>query len=370
MNKTETVLLYELALSRIFGVGPRTAKKLVAYCGSVEAVFTEKRTKLMKIPGIGAHLAKSIQFKDALIDAENELKFIIDNKISLLFYLDKRFPKRLSHCYDGPLLLFFMGDVDFNCEKIISIVGTRNATNYGKAICDKIINDLSNYNILVISGLAYGIDTFAHASALKHDMQTVGVLAHGLDMIYPSANKNLAGRMIKNGGLLTEFFSKSQPDRENFPKRNRIIAGLSDATLVIEAGPKGGALITADIANSYDRDVFTIPGRVGDLYSKGCNNLIKSNKAALVESAEDIIYLMGWEKQKQKTKTVQTLLFEFTPDEQKIIDLINTEGDMSVDSLSIKSEISISKVFTILLELEFKGAIICLPGKLYRLNRR
>ena len=282
------MLLYQIGLTLLPGVGDVLGKKLVAYCGGVEEVFRQSRKSLEKIPGIGVKLVDSIVNQKVLFRAEEEIRFIEKYNITPLFYLDKKYPARLKNCDDGPIMLFFKGNADMNVARVVSMVGTRKATDYGKSVCEKIIEDLKAYGILVISGLAYGIDTCAHRAALEQNLMTVAVLGHGLDMIYPYLNRHLAEKMVDQGGLLTEFMSKTKPDRENFPRRNRIIAGLADATIVIEAAKTGGALITAEIANSYSRDVFSVPGRIGDPWSEGCNSLIKTNKAALVQRAADV----------------------------------------------------------------------------------
>ena len=279
-------LLYHIALTSIPNIGSITAKKLIAYTGSVSQIFNDKKSTLEKIPGIGAFNAQNIiQNKDfALNLAQHELSFIEKHNINALTYLEDNFPKRLIQCEDGPLVIFSNGEFNFNSQKVISIVGTRNATDYGKEFCENLIFDLMPHKPLIVSGLAFGVDICAHKSAIKNNLPTIGVLAHGLDRIYPAIHTSTAKQMLENGGLVTEFRSGTNPDRENFPKRNRIIAGLSDLTIVIESSKKGGSLITADLANSYNRDVFALPGRINDTQSEGCNALIKQNKAHLIQS--------------------------------------------------------------------------------------
>ncbi|MCK4360783.1 MAG: DNA-processing protein DprA [Bacteroidales bacterium] len=361
------MLLYQIGITLIPGVGDIVGKKLIAYCGSVEAVFKEKKKLLLKIPGIGKSTVNSIINQNILERAEEEIRFIEKYKIDTLFYLDDKYPYRLKQCEDSPMLLFYKGTADLNAPKIISIVGTRKASEYGKEICSSLIEGLIEQNILIVSGLAYGIDTCAHKTSLESNLKTVGVLAHGLDKVYPQLNKSLAEKMLNNGGLLTEFLSKTTPDRENFPKRNRIIAGLSDAVIVIESAIRGGALITADIANSYNRDVFAVPGRLYDKYSQGCNNLIKTNRAALVQSAEDIKYIMGWEIMKKKTKKQQRLFIKLSPEEETIVNILKEKQELGIDKISSLSKLSASKVASALLNLEFEGIIKCLPGKVYRM---
>jgi len=361
-------LLYKIALSLIPLVGDITAKKLVSYCGSPEAVFREKKSNLSRIPNIGNVLANSIVHQDVLKKAEKEILFIEKNNIKVLFYTDNEYPHRLNHCIDSPILLYYKGNADLNIKKIISVVGSRNATSYGKEKCEEIIKGLSNQDILIISGLAYGIDACAHKSSLDNGMKTVGILGHGLDKIYPNQNRELAKRMIEKGGLITEFMSKTIPNRENFPKRNRIIAGMSDAVIVVEARKKSGAIITADIANSYNRDVFAVPGRINDALSYGCNNLIKTNRAALLQSADDIKYIMGWDDNIKNNKSIQNKLFvELNPQEKIIVELLKGKSDCGIDWIYLNSKLSMSKVSALLLNLEFKGIVKTLPGKRYKL---
>lgn len=362
------MLRYRIALTLIPGVGDIIGKKLVSYCGGVDAIFKEKKSNLLKIPNIGESIVNSIVNHDVFDRVDKELAFIEKYNIKPLFYLDAAYPLRLKQCIDSPLMLYYMGNSDLNADKIISVVGTRNVTEYGKDMCKQIIKDLSQQNVLIVSGLAYGVDTYSHKAALDNNLQTIGILAHGLDRVYPQTNKSLAEKMIKNGGLLTEFMSCTNPDRENFPKRNRIIAGIADAVVVIEAAKKGGALITAEIANSYNRDVFAVPGKNTDIYSEGCNHLIKINKANLMQSADDILYIMGWETSKKPKKTAQKQLFiELTPDQKTIYDILSLKANTSIDELCINSKLNVSKVAEILLNFELEGIIKSLPGKVYQL---
>lgn len=363
------MLLYQIALTLLPGVGDVLGKKLVAYCGGVDAIFKQKREALEKIPGIGEKLISSILNHNVLHRAEEEMGFIEKHNITPLFYLDKNYPELLKNCEDSPLLLYYKGTAPLNVPRIVSIVGTRKATDYGKSVCEKLIRGLAEYNVLVLSGLAYGIDTCAHRAALDNHLNTVAVLGHGLDRIYPYLNRSLAAKMVEHGGLITEFMSGTTPDRENFPQRNRIIAGMADATVVIEAAKSGGALITADIANSYSRDVFAIPGRVDDTWSEGCNLLIRDNKAALIQDASDLAKLMGWENKKDKSKTLQPELFmELSPDEEKIAGIMRVNGEMGIDEIAIRSELNMTMTASALLNLEFKGMVRVLPGKIYKYN--
>lgn len=359
-------LLYKIGLTLIPGVGDIVGKKLVAYCGGPEAVFKENKKHLEKIPGIGASTISSILSQKVLSRAEMELKTIEQHQIQALFYLDKAYPKRLQHCADSPLLLYYKGTSDLNQQKVIGIVGTRNASDYGRHFCEQIVEEFKNDSALIVSGLAYGIDSFAHRAAVKHQLGTIGVLAHGLDRIYPYTNKSLADKMLLNGGLLTEFMVGSKPERENFPRRNRIVAGMIDALIVVESARKGGALITADIANSYNRDVFAVPGRVGDTFSEGCNYLIRTNRASLIENATNLRYLLGWSN--DTAKNVQTQLFRsFSEDEQVVMDTFQNEKTCGIDDIMIRSEFPASKLAGILLTLEFDGVLTALPGKKYKI---
>jgi DNA processing protein len=369
MTENDDVLLYRIGITLIPGMGNINVKKLVSFCGSPEAVFKEPISVLMKIPGLPKLLSKDINFKPMLRRAEMELKFIRNSKITPLYYYDDDYPARLRHCADSPLMLYFKGEEDFVGKKMLAVVGTRNASSYGRRVCEEIIHDFSNDNITIISGMAYGIDSCAHRKALSSGLNTIGVMAHGLDRIYPSENRNMARRMLQQGGLITEFLSQTIPDRENFPKRNRIIAGLADAVLVVESATKGGAIITADIAQSYNRDVFAVPGRISDEFSDGCHLLIRRNVAALVRSAGDIKYSMNWERNAEKTKNQPILLKDHPPEERKIINIIIEKGRAPIDDIVLISGLGSSKTASILLKLEFEGLINGLPGKMYEIRK-
>lgn len=368
--ETPENLAYKIAISLIPGIGAVTARNLIAYVGSVEGVFQEKEKNLLKIPGIGEVNAQRVVRQNVLERAKREVDFILKNRIKTFFYLDENYPTRLKNCSDAPIILYFRGNANLNGQRIISVVGTRNATNYGKELCDELIRTFSerSYPVLVVSGLAYGIDIHAHKACLKYNISTVGVFAHGLDNIYPALHAPIASKMLEKGGVLTDFISESKIDRQNFLRRNRIIAGLADATIVVESAEKGGALVTADIANSYNRDVFAFPGRSNDPFSKGCNKLIKLNEAVLIENVTDIEKAMNWDVKISSPKVFQTSLFvELTPEEQKLVDLLKG-GDRFVDEITIETQMPMSRVSALLLGLEFKGMIISLPGKMYRLK--
>ena len=326
-----------------------------------------KKEMLLEIDGIGERIASSILSTDALVKAGKHLDFIERHKIQVLFYTDEDYPKRLKNCYDAPILLYFKGQADFNQKRVVSIVGTRNATPYGKELCKKLVAYLEPYDVLIVSGLAYGIDVCAHKESVFHEISTVGVLGHGLDRIYPAVHKELTVKMVHNGGLLTEFLPGTNPDRENFPKRNRIIAGIADATIVVEASIKGGALITAEIANSYNKDVYAFPGRVTDEFSEGCNFLIKTNRAGLINNPKDLIYYLGWDDEIDQKQQIQTQMpLDLNKEEQRVYDVLKEEP-IAIDDLSLKTKWPQSKLAIILLTLEMQGIIVSLPGKVYKI---
>jgi len=364
----EDKLLYYIALTLLPGVGDILGKKLIALCGGAEAVFREPKRHLKKMPRIGDLLAKVSANPEVLVRAEQELTFIERYRIKPLCFTDPDYPHRLKNCLDSPILLYYKGMADLNAEHIIGIVGTRNATDYGRIVTGDLISGLVEQKVVVVSGLAYGIDSCAHQQALDSGLDTIGVLAHGLDRVYPWLHRPLAEKMVTQGGLVTEFLSRTKPDRANFPRRNRIIAGLCDAIVVVEAGKKGGALITADIANSYNRDVFAIPGRVTDACSEGTNSLIRTNRAALIQNASDLEYMMGWKENRGGHHITQRKIFlEMTPMEEAVVALLQQNGPMGVDDIADKAKIPVSKMSASLLNLEFEGVIKCCPGKVYSL---
>ena len=360
--------LHKIALTFIKSIGPVHAKNLLAYCGSAEAVFSATKNQLMQIPGIGVKTVEAVLNTDALKRAEEELNFVEKHGIDVLFFSDKDYPKRLKNCYDAPILLYFKGKADLNHPRIISVVGSRNATEYGRNLCKQICEILTPYNVLIVSGLAYGIDVAIHKECISHGITTVGVLGHGLDRLYPQVHKSVSQNMVLNGGLLSEFPILTNPDRQNFPQRNRIIAGVSDATIVVEASKKGGALITAEIANSYNRDVYAFPGRTNDLLSEGCNFLIKTNRAGLINNAKDLIYYLNWDEEEKvvKKQTQIAMPINLTANEHKVLDALQ-HGQLSIDELCIALGIQQSKLAIVMLTLEMQGIIISLPGKVYKL---
>lgn len=366
-------LVFKIAIEQIPKIGSINAKRLIAYCGGAEAVFKERKTALTKIPGIGEILANEICNQQVLSAAHDEVNFIEKYNIKPLFFLDPEYPERLRQCEDGPVVLFVKTQcsIDLNSPKIISIVGTRKATNYGKDLCNQLISDIANlgHKPIIVSGLAYGIDIAAHRAALKNGLPTLAILAHGLNTIYPSAHRNTAKEIINNGALISDFTSNTTFDRKNFLKRNRIIAGISDATIVVESASQGGALITADIANSYNREVFAIPGDVNSEYSKGCNSLIKRNSAALLESAADLEEYLGWGSNKSSTPKQTIIQFDsFKPDEKKVLNHLKQNGECNVDSIAICTGLSASSILSTLLNLEFSGVVTSKPGKIFKLT--
>lgn len=363
----EKQILYQIAITLIPGIGDVSGKRLVAYCGSAEAVFKEKRKALEKIHNIKEFTVDAICHpKDILKRVEQEVEFIESNNIRPLFYQDPDYPRRLLQCDDSPMMLYFKGNANLNAQRVVAIVGTRNITDYGKECCSLLVSDLVDDGVLVVSGLAYGVDTMAHRTSVNVGISTVGVLGNGLQQIYPAANKKLALEMLANGGLLTECMSGTLPDRENFPRRNRIIAGMADAVVVIESALKGGSLITADLANSYSRDVFAYPGRVMDLYSQGCNYLIRTNRAHLMESVANLRYVMRWERDSTKEERQTTIFREFSEEEKKIMDCFGNKGIVNLDDLIIGTGLPTTKLASLLLNLEFDGILMALPGRRYQ----
>lgn len=363
---TETDLLHLLALQNVAKIGDITAKKLISHCGSAEAVFKEKKNGLLKIDGIGTNTISDLFGSYHFEAAEKELKFIKNTDVACLYFMDSNYPEKLKHCIDGPILLFQSGNIDLKKQRIISIVGTRKITTYGIAFCEQLIEQLAVFNPVIVSGFAYGTDITAQKLALKYNLQTIGCLAHGLNQIYPSVHKKYVADIEKDGGFLTEFWSSSNPDRENFLKRNRIIAGVSEATIVIESAERGGSLVTADIANSYNRDVFAVPGRTTDSQSVGCNNLIKFQKAHVLSNPLDVPYILNWELEDQKKPAIQKQLFVELDTQEKIIyNYLKDKGKEMLDIIAIECQIPIFKVAGMLLNMELKGVIRPLPGKLF-----
>jgi len=362
--------IHRIALSMLKGIGPVNARNLVAYCGGVDTIFTDRKLKntLEKIPGIGPKLIGSITDKKIIPLAEKQLVYVQKHKLRMLFYLDRdTYPKRMHECVDSPVLMYAKGNSELDGQHMVAVVGTRTPTEQGKRLCVELVEGLKECNATIVSGLAYGIDIVAHRTALKNGMATIGCVAHGLDRLYPAEHAATAKDMLENGALITELPSDSPFAPGNFPARNRIIAGLTDCTIVVESAPKGGSLITADIASSYDRDVFAFPGRPSDPRSEGCNKLIQQNKAALITSPMDVITLMEW-LPKHKKPVQPSLFVDLMPDEQILVDILKTQGKVDIDTLCIQSRMAQGKAAGLLLNLEFSGVVRVLPGKVYALN--
>jgi len=366
LQLAENELIAVLRLQNIPNIGDVIAKKLIAHCGSPTAVFSDKLPNLLKIDGIGTYTIKGLHDAEHLEAAESEYRYMQQKGILYSYFMNSDYPTYLKHCIDSPLLLFKRGNIDLEGKKIISVVGTRNVTSYGVSFCEQFVEDIAPLNPIIVSGFAYGVDICIQKAAAKRGLQTIGCLAHGLNQIYPKVHAKYVADIEKNGGFLTDFWSNSTPERENFLKRNRIIAGMAEATIVVESAEKGGSLVTADIANSYNRDVFAVPGRAGDKFSLGCNNLIKQQKAHMLTSAADLVYLLGWDVEEQKAKTVQKQLFvDLDTTEKSIYGYLQKEGKQVLDSIALNCQLPIFKVSSTLLNMEMKGVIRPLPGKLF-----
>jgi len=360
-------LFYKIALASSPGIGCKTARTLVSYCSGVEAVFNTPRKQLLNIPGIGDSVIDIIINRLGFDQAEKQYEYIKSTGDRALFYLDKDYPYRLKQFDDAPVMLFTRGDMDLNANRIFGIVGTRKPSHYGKIVTEKIVEGLKKYNISIVSGLAYGIDITAHRKCVAEKIPTFGVLGSSLDDIYPKMHSQTAELMMKSGGLISEYMVGTIPDFRHFPMRNRIIAGLADGLLVVESAEQGGSMITADLANQYYKEVFAIPGRIEDTFSKGCNLLIKTNRAALIESAEEIAEAMSWQEIENQAFQ-QSLFFEFNEEEKEIVELLSRDMETSIDIILKSVQMSPSKVASILLNLEFRGAVKTLPGKRYLIS--
>lgn len=369
MNEKE--LLCAMALTRIPGVGSHWATTLYNKVGNAATLFENYKDLRSLVPDMTDHMQHLLlSFPVYMEEAEREMEFMTRFQIQGLVYGDPDYPCRLRECADAPLVLFFKGKAleTLNRKRIVSMVGTRRCTEYGKDLCRNFLRELSELDkdILIVSGLAYGIDTHAHQNALQNGMETIGVLAHGLDRIYPQSNRGLAGKMVAQGGLLTEYGSGTNPDAFNFVQRNRIVAGMADCCIVVESNDKGGSLITADLAMGYHRDVFAFPGRVTDTYSKGCNKLIERNAAVMLTSAESFVSQMRWDV--VKPAVIQCEMFpELSDDEQKIVDALNGVESLTVNLLAVQCNLPMGKLVALLMNLEMKGIIKSLVGGAYRL---
>lgn len=374
MSVSEEEQLYSIALTMIPGVGHIGAKRLVDGMGSAADVFRLRSELPDRLPGVSRRIVEALDAPRAIERAREELAFVQKKQIRCLTLADEAYPSRLRECEDAPVVLFFRGNADLNALRIVSVVGTRRTTDYGLQTCATFLRELKELcpDVLVVSGLAYGIDIQAHREALANSLPTVGVLAHGLDRIYPSVHRKTAVEMLAQGGLLTEFLSGTMPDRYNFISRNRIVAGMSDAVVVVESAEKGGSLITAGLAGSYNRDCFAFPGRAGDTSSRGCNLLIRENKASLLLSAEELVTDMGWMEKTAPAngECVQRSLFlNLSDEEQLVVRLLEQQGDLQINTLVVAANIPVHRMNAILFELEMKGVVRVLAGGVYQLLR-
>jgi DNA processing protein len=361
--------IYQVALSMVPGIGNVLAKSLISYCGSASAVFKSRLTQLARIPGIGRYHAESILSFREFDQAAISLEHCRERGIQVLFYMDPAYPKRLKQTPDGPSVVYFKGNGALQAGKVVAIVGTRSCTQYGKMVTEQLINDLVPHAAMVVSGLAYGIDITAHRAALQAGLATVAVLANGVDIIYPGSHRAEAAALQEKGGLISEYKPGVKPEAHFFPARNRIIAGMADLTIVVEAAEKGGALITAELANSYDREVFAVPGNVDRKFSRGCNRLIARHKAHIIGSVADLEYIMNWEPGTQATAgTGEIDLSELSHPEQEVVrSMLQQETAVGIDDLSWKSQVPLNRLASILLNLELRGLVKSMPGRKYKI---
>ncbi|SJZ38430.1 DNA-processing protein DprA [Sediminibacterium ginsengisoli] len=360
-------LLYRIALTQVPGIGPVQTRTLIDYFGGAASIFNARKKEIAGLPGIGEQRSAAIKQWNDFSTAEEELRFIEANHIQPLFITDKCYPQRLLNCYDAPILLYYRGNANLNAARVINIIGTRSNSEYGREVTEELLTALQPMQPLIVSGLAFGIDAIAHKTALKLQLPTVAVLAHGHKNIYPCQHKGLAGAMLQRGGLLTEFGKESKPDRHNFPRRNRIVAGMCDATVVIETATKGGSMITAELAFQYNRDVFAVPGRLNDIRSEGCLQLISSNKAVLLRTGQQLAELLGWNKCRPKPPVQQKIFIPLSTEEHAIMNVFEQEGTAAIDEICIRSGLSSSTVAAAMLNLELQHQVCSLPGKRYRL---
>lgn len=368
---TDDELLHRIALTAVWQVGDIQTAMLLRHFGTAERIFSARRKELECIPGIGAVRAGAIKSFKQFSGIAREIEVCRKTGTQILVRGHEGYPTRLEHCPDAPAVLFYCGNHPPELPKVISIVGTRSPTSYGKERVLELLEVLAGFKVLVVSGLAYGVDTIVHREALKKGLATIGVLGHGLDKLYPFANRQLAEDMKNNGGLLTEFMRGTKPDRQNFPRRNRIVAGMADAIVVVESGVKGGSLITAELGNDYNRDVLAYPGRSIDEQSMGCNFLIASSKANLVTCGEDIVGFLNWVIRQHKQEPLQMNLFEpLSDEEQQLVNIVLTHQPVAIDRIVQLMSSNAGKIASLLLTLEMKAIVTPLPGKLYELVRR
>lgn len=364
----EDELLYRVALTMIPDLGPVRTGILIAHFGNAQSVFNATFNQISALEGIGTISARTIKEWAGFEDAREELLFMAKHNVHAFFITDPNYPARLLNCYDPPPLLYFRGNADLNQARILSIIGTRNNTEYGKQVTEQLVQSLQPYNVIIVSGLAFGIDSIAHKAALHCGIPTIGVLGHGLDTLYPYQNRTLAKEMVRNGGLLTEFPRNTRPDRHNFPRRNRIVAGMADATVVIETASKGGSMITAELAAGYNRDVFAVPGRITDAKSAGCNQLVSQNRAIPFSGADQLLETLGWSEKKKTSRKQKSLFADLSPDEEVIVGILREKGTIPVDELALRSGFSSSRIASALLRLEIENVVMSLPGKICQLT--
>lgn len=371
----EQQLLYNIALTRIGHFSLASALHLYRTLGSGEEIFLHRNEIKDILPDCSPRLVENFKdWSEPLKRAEVEMEFCRSHDIRVLCLGESDYPKRLEECADAPLVLYYKGNANLNQSRVINIIGTRHCTTYGADFIRRFLHDLKTIcpEVLVVSGLAYGVDINAHQQSLAVGYETVGVVAHGLDYLYPSAHKDTAREMVNHGGLLTEFMTCTNADKGNFVRRNRIVAGMSDACILIESAGHGGGMITAGIAFDYGRDVFALPGRVGDHFSEGCNNAIRENKAILLTSAEDFVKTMGWEDdalriEAQKKGIERQLFPELSPEQQRIVDVLTKSNDLQLNQLSVKTGIPIGDITSILFQMEMMGVVKPMAGGNYHL---
>ena len=362
-----TTIHHQIALTFLSGIGSRRARVIVSHFNDLEAFFTEKRLNLAKIPGIPADFVSLKLRLSALVEADKVLQELERIGGKTVFFTEKDYPRRLKQCSDAPLLLYSKGNIEWNPPKLVSIVGTRHATDYGKALTHELIEGLALHNVTIVSGMAYGIDIYAHQEALRQNLPTWGVLGHGLAKMYPGEHRKIADRMLETGGIISEFIPSQKAEPAHFPMRNRIVAGLTDATIVVESGEKGGSLITAGLASDYNRDVFAYPGDISRPYSSGCLKLIQKNQAFQIRNSEDLIDAMNWQIEEQTRTQQRSLFVDLNLREEKIISVMKTKTELTLDTIGYLSSLTVSEVSSDLLSLEFKGLVRSLPGRRFQL---
>ncbi len=352
---------YQIALTQLCGFGPVKTKQLLQSVEDEAAVFHLPLKSLSQLTGFSVHSLKKMNREEALQKADKIIQSIQKNKIDHVFYTSPQYPRRLKQCEDAPLVLYFRGTMDLNDTRFVAVVGTRNASDYGKQICSELIRQFSGTNIVVVSGMAYGIDITVHQLCIQHGVETIGVMAHGLETVYPRQHRSTAQKMVENGGMISEYPPGTKPDRENFPMRNRIVAGMCDATIIVESKLKGGSLITAELANDYSRDVFAYPGNIFDENSEGCNMLIASNKAHLIRNGSDFLKKMGWDLS-VKDPVQRSLFPGLTTEEQEVVQLLERSGQMNIDSMAVQLNVPSSRLSVLLFQLEMNGLVASVPG--------